>query len=332
VEECGGYADSGQATQTLPQVRPKSMAVNVVGTLPEDATAKDLALALIAHTGTGAGQGYVVEYRGAAITALSVEERMTLCNMSIEWGARAGMVGPDETTFAYLRGRTYAPSGERWEEALAEWRQLRTDEGAPFDEEITFDASSVRPFVTWGTNPSQGVPVDGVIPDPADLANDQERERAERALAYMGLAPGTTLRDVAVDVVFLGSCTNSRIEDLRLAAEILRGRHVAYGVRMLVVPGSLAVKAQAEAEGLDRVFQEAGAEWRSAGCSMCLGMNPDMVSPKERTASTSNRNFEGRQGPRARTHLVSPAVAAATAIRGRFATSRDLNDTEEHDS
>ncbi len=320
------------ATQTLPQVQPRSMAVNVTGSLPDDVTAKDLALALIAQTGTGGGQGYVVEYRGAAIEALSVEERMTLCNMSIEWGARAGLVGPDETTFAYLRGRTYAPSGEQWDEAVAEWRQLCTDEGARFDEEITFDASQVRPFVTWGTNPSQGVPVDSVVPNPEHLASAQERESAERALQYMGLAPGTALRDVAVDVIFLGSCTNSRIEDLRQAAQVLRGRRIASGVRMLVVPGSLAVKAQAEAEGLDRVFLEAGAQWRAAGCSMCLGMSPDIVSPGERTASTSNRNFEGRQGPRARTHLVSPAVAAATAIRGRFGTPRDLpNQTEEHE-
>jgi 3-isopropylmalate/(R)-2-methylmalate dehydratase large subunit len=319
------------ATQTLPQVRPRSMAVNVTGSLPDDVTAKDLALALIAQVGTGGGQGYVVEYRGAAIEALSVEERMTLCNMSIEWGARAGLVGPDETTFAYLRGRPYAPSGDQWEEAVAEWRQLRTDEGARFDDEITFDASKVRPFVTWGTNPSQGVPVDGVVPDPEDLASDQERESAKRALEYMGLAPGTALRDVAVEVVFLGSCTNGRIEDLRDAAQVMRGRRLADGVRMLVVPGSLAVKAQAEVEGLDLVFREAGAEWRAAGCSMCLGMNPDIASPGERTASTSNRNFEGRQGPRARTHLVSPVVAAATAVRGRFATPRDLHDTEGDD-
>ncbi|MGH3732011.1 MAG: 3-isopropylmalate dehydratase large subunit [Acidimicrobiales bacterium] len=312
------------ATQTLPQVRPRSMSVNVVGALSGEVTAKDLALALIATMGTSGGQGYVVEYRGEVVRSLSVEGRMTLCNMSVEWGARAGMVGPDETTFAYLRGRPHAPSGVHWEEALREWSLLATDDDALFDHEVTFDAGRVTPFVTWGTNPSQGVAIDGAVPSPDECLDSRQRENAERALAYMGLVPGTRLRDVAIDTVFLGSCTNGRLEDLRVAADVLRGRQVADGVRMLVVPGSLAVKAAAEAEGLDQIFLSAGAQWRGAGCSMCLGLNPDVVGPRERTASTSNRNFEGRQGPGARTHLVSPAVAAATAVRGRFAAPSDL--------
>ena len=313
------------ATQTLPQERPKTMAVTVSGRLPLGVSAKDLALALIARVGTGGGQGFVVEYRGEAISALSVEERMTLCNMSIEWGARAGLVGPDQTTFEYLRGRRFSPSDELWAEAVDYWRSLRTDEGAAFDEQIELDASAVVPYVTWGTNPSQGVALSGVVPSPNEFADPEERSAAQRALSYMELAPGTPMRDVAVDTVFIGSCTNGRIEDLRAAAEVLRGRRVNDDVRLLVVPGSMAVKRQAEEEGLDEVFVAAGAQWRGAGCSMCIGMNPDIVGPGERTASTSNRNFEGRQGPGARTHLVSPAVAAATAVAGRLTAPADLD-------
>ncbi len=312
------------ATQTLPQVRPKTMAVNVVGELAEGVTAKDLILALIAQVGTGAGRGHIVEYRGEAIRGLSMEGRMTVSNMSIEWGARAGMIAPDDTAFEYLRGRPYAPTGAAWDEAVAYWRSLATDEGATFDTEITLDASGIAPYVTWGTNPGQGVPLAGAVPDPAGFPTEAERQSAERALAYMDLAPGTPMREIPIDVVFVGSCTNGRLEDLRAAAQVLRGRRVADGVRMLVVPGSAAVRAAAEAEGLDEVFAKAGAEWRFAGCSMCLGMNPDTLAPGQRSASTSNRNFEGRQGRGGRTHLVSPPVAAASAVLGHLAAPADL--------
>jgi 3-isopropylmalate/(R)-2-methylmalate dehydratase large subunit len=312
------------ATQTLPQSRPKTMAVNVVGELQPGVTAKDLILALIAQVGTGAGRGHVVEYRGEAIRNLSMEGRMTVANMSIEWGAKAGMIAPDETTFAYIKGRSHAPQGGAWDAAIAHWQTLRTDDGATFDAEVTLDASAVRPFVTWGTNPGQGVALDAAIPAPSDFADSTARAAAEKALAYMDLAPGTKLRDVPVDVVFLGSCTNGRLEDLRAAADVIKGRRVADGVRMLVVPGSAAVRAKAEEEGLHEVFTAAGAEWRFAGCSMCLGMNPDTLAPGQRSASTSNRNFEGRQGRGGRTHLVSPPVAAATAVVGRFASPSDL--------
>jgi 3-isopropylmalate/(R)-2-methylmalate dehydratase large subunit len=313
------------ATQTLP-LRPfKTMAVNVDGVLPPGVTAKDIILAVIAKIGTGGGQGYVIEYRGSAITSLSMEGRMTICNMSIEAGARAGMVAPDETTYEYLRGRPYAPTGADWDDAVAAWERLRTDDGAEFDTEIYVDAAALSPFVTWGTNPGQGVPLSEAVPDPELMSGDDERHAAEKALAYMDLRPGTPMRDIAVDAVFVGSCTNGRIEDLRAVAEVLRGRSVADDVRMLIVPGSMRVRAQAEAEGLDKIFIAAGAEWRQAGCSMCLGMNPDQLGPGERCASTSNRNFEGRQGKGSRTHLVSPAVAAATAVRGRLASPADLD-------
>ncbi|MGB8649574.1 MAG: 3-isopropylmalate dehydratase large subunit [Mycobacteriales bacterium] len=310
------------ATQTLPLPRPKTMAVTVEGQLPAGTTAKDLVLALIAQVGTGGGQGYVVEYRGEAIRGLSMEGRMTVCNMSIEWGARAGMIAPDRTTYDYLRGRPHAPAD--WDAAVQAWEALRTDEDAVFDKEVVLDASTITPFVTWGTNPAQGVALSESVPDPQSLPAGNVRDAAERALTYMGLAPGTPMRDIAVDTVFLGSCTNGRMEDLRAAAAILEGRRVADGVRMLVVPGSMLVKEQAEGEGLDKVFTAAGAEWRNAGCSMCLGMNPDTLAPGERSASTSNRNFEGRQGRGGRTHLVSPQVAAATAIVGRLAAPADL--------
>jgi 3-isopropylmalate/(R)-2-methylmalate dehydratase large subunit len=313
------------ATQTLP-LRPfKTMAVNVDGPLPHGVTAKDIILAVIAKIGTGGGQGHVIEYRGSTIESLSMEARMTICNMSIEAGARAGMVGPDQTTYEFLRGRPYAPSGAQWDQAVAAWKQLRTDPGAEFDTEVYIDATTLSPFVTWGTNPGQGVPLSGSVPDPELMGSDGERQSAEKALAYMDLRPGTPMRDIAVDAVFVGSCTNGRIEDLRAVAEVLRGRRVADGVRMLVVPGSMKVRAQAEAEGLGELFSAAGAEWRLAGCSMCLGMNPDHLAPGERCASTSNRNFEGRQGKGARTHLVSPAVAAATAVRGTLSSPADLN-------
>ncbi len=312
------------ATQTLPQRRPATMAVTVDGELADGVTAKDLVLALIAQVGTGGGRGHVVEYRGSAIRALSMEGRMTVANMSIEWGAKAGMVAPDDVTFSYVEGRRYAPASAAWEAALDYWRSLGSDPGAGYDAEVRLDASTVRPFVTWGTNPSQGTGLDGVVPDPASFADEGSRQAAERALRYMDLRPGTAIRDVPVDVVFVGSCTNGRLEDLRAAADVLRGRTVATGVRMLVVPGSAAVRAQAEAEGLDEVFIKAGAEWRFAGCSMCLGMNPDTLSPGQRAASTSNRNFEGRQGRGGRTHLVSPPVAAATAVAGHFAAPTDL--------
>jgi 3-isopropylmalate/(R)-2-methylmalate dehydratase large subunit len=312
------------ATQTLP-LRPfKTMAVNVDGELPPGVSAKDIILAVIAKIGTGGGQGHVIEYRGSTIESLSMEGRMTICNMSIEAGARAGMVAPDDTTFEYLRGRPHAPTGADWDAAVAAWRELRTDPGAEFDTVVYIDAASLSPFVTWGTNPGQGVPLSGSVPDPELMTNDGERQSAQKALTYMDLRAGTAMRDIAVDTVFVGSCTNGRIEDLRVVADVLRGRKVADGVRMLVVPGSMRVRAQAESEGLHEVFVAAGAEWRQAGCSMCLGMNPDQLSPGERCASTSNRNFEGRQGKGGRTHLVSPAVAAATAVRGTLSSPADL--------
>jgi 3-isopropylmalate/(R)-2-methylmalate dehydratase large subunit len=314
------------ATQSLP-LRPfRTMAVNVTGALRPGVTAKDIILALIAKIGTGGGQGYVLEYRGEAIRALSMEARMTVCNMSIEAGARAGMIAPDDTTFEYLKGRTYAPQGAAWDDAVEAWRALRTDDDATFDMEVELDADALTPFVTWGTNPGQGLPLSASVPDPEQIPNDNDRVAAENALTYMGLRPGMPLRDISVDTVFLGSCTNGRIEDLRAAAGVIKGHQVASGVRMLVVPGSMRVKVQAEAEGLDTVFTAAGAEWRSAGCSMCLGMNPDQLAPGERSASTSNRNFEGRQGKGGRTHLVSPLVAAATAVRGTLSSPEDLQD------
>jgi len=313
------------ATQTLPQLRPATMAVTVDGDLPAGVTAKDLVLAVIGRIGTGGGMGHVIEYRGSAIRGLSMEGRMTVCNMSIEAGARAGMIAPDDITFAYLEGRDHAPRGAAWDEALADWRSLPTDDGATFDTEVSLDAASLRPHVTWGTNPAQVARIDADIPDPSSFDLPAEREAAARALEYMGLTAGVPLREVTVDTVFIGSCTNGRIEDLRAAAEVLRGRHVRSGLRALVVPGSHRVKAQAESEGLDRVFTAAGFDWREPGCSMCLAMNPDKLSPGERAASTSNRNFEGRQGRGGRTHLVSPAVAAATAVAGRFATPEELD-------
>jgi 3-isopropylmalate/(R)-2-methylmalate dehydratase large subunit len=312
------------ATQTLPLKPFKTLAVTIDGTLVPGVTAKDVILAVIAEIGTGGGQGYVIEYRGSAIRALSMEARMTICNMSIEAGARAGMIAPDETTFDYLAGRPRAPQGDDWTAAVEAWRELHTDDDATFDREVVIDGGRLAPFVTWGTNPAQGLPLTGSVPDPAAIADEHERSAAARALEYMGLTPGTPLRDIAVDTVFLGSCTNGRIEDLRAAAEVIRGRQVADGVRVLVVPGSERVRLAAEEEGLDVVFKEAGAEWRHAGCSMCLGMNPDQLAPGERSASTSNRNFEGRQGKGGRTHLVSPLVAAATAVVGRLAAPTDL--------
>ncbi|HEX4778209.1 MAG TPA: 3-isopropylmalate dehydratase large subunit [Acidimicrobiia bacterium] len=313
------------ATQTLWQAKPHSMAITVDGDLPRGVTAKDVVLSIIGRIGTGGGVGSILEYRGSAIRSLSMEGRMTVCNMSIEAGARAGMVAPDDTTFAYLEGRRFAPRGADWDRALDEWRTLVTDDGATFDKEIVVDASELRPSVTWGTNPGQTTTIDDAVPDPDSFAEPAAREAAQRALRYMGLQAGTPMRDVSVDTVFIGSCTNSRIEDLRAAAGVARGRRVKGGVRALVVPGSMAVKAQAEDEGLDRVFTDAGFEWREAGCSMCLAMNPDKLAPGERAASTSNRNFEGRLGPGGRTHLVSPAVAAATAVKGTFATPGDLD-------
>jgi 3-isopropylmalate/(R)-2-methylmalate dehydratase large subunit len=310
------------ATQTLPAYRPKTMAIEVGGELPVGVTAKDLILAIIAKIGTGGGQGYIVEYRGEAVRKLSMEGRMTVCNMSIEAGARAGMIAPDETTFAYLKGRTHAPQGAAWEQAVEYWRTLKTDDDAVFDKVVEIDASTLTPFVTWGTNPGQGLPLGATVPDPGQIADATERAAAERALEYMGLTAGTPLREIEVDTVFVGSCTNGRIEDLRAAAEILRGRKVR--TRTLIVPGSMLVKLEAEKEGLDKVFEAAGAEWRQAGCSMCLGMNPDTLQPGERSASTSNRNFEGRQGKGGRTHLVSPQVAAATAVTGRLTAPADL--------
>ncbi len=312
------------ATQTLPLQPFKTMAVNVNGTLPPGVTSKDIILAVIAEIGTAGGQGYVIEYRGDAIRALSMEGRLTVCNMSIEAGARAGLVAPDDITFSYVKGRAHAPTGAGWDAAVAAWRELYTDEDATFDKEVTLDASALTPFVTWGTNPGQGAPLGSNVPDPATIADENERTNAERALEYMGLRAGQPLREIAVDTVFLGSCTNGRIEDLRAAAAVIRGHKVADGVRMLVVPGSARVRLQAESEGLDTIFTDAGAEWRFAGCSMCLGMNPDTLAPGERSASTSNRNFEGRQGKGGRTHLVSPLVAAATAVSGHLSSPADL--------
>ncbi len=312
------------ATQTLPQAKPKTMAVTITGALPEGVTAKDVVLALIAGVGTGGGAGYVVEYRGDTIEKMSMEGRMTICNMSIEWGARAGMVAPDQTTFDYLKGRPHAPEGDEWDAAVAYWKTLYSDPDAAFDREVVMDATQLTPFVTWGTNPGQGVGLGESVPSPEDFADPVDKASAERALEYMALDAGTPMREIRVDTVFLGSCTNGRIEDLRLAASVIKGHKIADGLRMLVVPGSARVRLQAMAEGLDQVFTEAGAEWREAGCSMCLGMNPDTLAPGERSASTSNRNFEGRQGKGGRTHLVSPAVAAATAVRGTLSAPSDL--------
>ncbi|MGL5930628.1 MAG: 3-isopropylmalate dehydratase large subunit [Dermatophilaceae bacterium] len=317
------------ATQTLPLMPFRTMSVTVDGELAEGVTAKDIVLAVIARIGTGGGQGHVIEYRGSAIRALSMEARMTVCNMSIEAGARAGMIAPDETTFDYLKGRDHAPTGIDWDAAIAAWSELRSDDDAVFDTEVVLDAATLTPFVTWGTNPGQGAPLGDVVPDPELMADEGDRVTARRALEYMDLTPGTPLRDVRVDTVFVGSCTNGRIEDLRAAAGVIRGRRVADGVRMLVVPGSARVRLEAEAEGLDVVFTEAGAEWRLPGCSMCLGMNPDQLAPGERSASTSNRNFEGRQGKGGRTHLVSPLVAAATAVRGTLSGPADLDPAVE---
>jgi 3-isopropylmalate/(R)-2-methylmalate dehydratase large subunit len=311
------------ATQTLPQSRPQWMAVNIEGELPAGVTAKDVILAVIGEIGTGGGIGHVIEYRGSTIRGLSMEGRMTICNMSIEAGAKAGLVAPDETTFEYLRGRAHAPTGAAWDEAVASWRELRTDDGAVWDREVHIDATALRPQVTWGTNPGQVASIDGVVPSPDDFADATTRQTVARALEYMGLEAGTALRDIPVDTVFIGSCTNGRIEDMRAVAAVLDGRHVS-AKRVMIVPGSHAVKAQAEAEGLDRIFAAAGADWREPGCSMCLAMNPDKLTPGERSASTSNRNFEGRQGRGGRTHLVSPAVAAATAVAGHLATPDDL--------
>ncbi|HYP61776.1 MAG TPA: 3-isopropylmalate dehydratase large subunit [Thermomicrobiales bacterium] len=312
------------ATQTLPQTRPKTMSIHVDGELPAGSTAKDIILAIIGKIGTGGGIGSIIEYRGSTIQALSMEGRMTICNMSIEAGAKAGMIAPDDTTFAYVEGRSHAPKGAAWEHALDAWRALPTDEAATFDHEVTLDGTKIAPHVSWGTNPGQVISIDSSVPNPDQFDDPKSREAAARALAYMDLRAGTPMREIPVDTIFIGSCTNSRIEDLRLAAGVIEGRRVRDGMRAMVVPGSMRVKAQAEQEGLDRIFTAAGFEWRAAGCSMCLGMNPDQLSPGERCASTSNRNFEGRQGRGGRTHLVSPAVAAATAIVGTFATPADL--------
>jgi 3-isopropylmalate/(R)-2-methylmalate dehydratase large subunit len=312
------------ATQTLPLKPFKTMAITVNGKLPIGVTAKDLILAIIAEIGTGGGQGYILEYRGEAIRALSMEGRMTMCNMSIEAGARAGMIAPDETTFAYVQGREHAPKGADWDDAVAYWKTLPTDADAVFDREVIIDATKLSPFVTWGTNPGQGAPLSANVPSPDDYTDPVDKTATEKALAYMDLTAGMPIRDIKIDTVFVGSCTNGRIEDLRAAAEILKGKKIASGLRMMVVPGSVRVRLEAMAEGLDKVFADAGAEWREAGCSMCLGMNPDKLAPGERSASTSNRNFEGRQGPGGRTHLVSPQVAAATAIRGTLSSPADL--------
>ena len=317
------------ATQTLPQTKPGTMAITVQGDLPAGVTAKDLVLAIIERIGTGGGIGSVIEYRGAAIRALSMEGRMTVCNMSIEAGARAGLIAPDETTFEYLKGRPHAPSGADWDAAVADWRSLVTDDDATFDQEVIINAAALAPYVTWGTNPAQSVTINDRVPDPASLEAPSDRESATRALQYMGLKAGTPMREVAVDTVFIGSCTNARIEDLRAAAAVAKGRKVQPGVRTLVVPGSFAVKAQAIEEGLDAIFTDAGFDWREPGCSMCLAMNPDKLAAGERCASTSNRNFEGRQGQGGRTHLVSPEVAAATAIAGHFATPADLLERQD---
>ena len=313
------------ATQTLSLKPFKTMAVEVNGDLPEGVSAKDLILAIIAKIGTGGGQGYIIEYRGEAIRNMSMEARMTICNMSIEAGARAGMVAPDETTFEYVRDREFAPKGKDWEAAVAYWKTLPTDEGAHFDAVVEIDASELSPFVTWGTNPGQGLPLSANVPDPEDIGDENLKAAAQKALAYMDLEPGTPLRDIRIDTVFLGSCTNARIEDLRAAAAVVKGKRIYPETNMLVVPSSTLVKAQAEKEGLDTIFKDFGAQWRTAGCSMCLGMNPDQLKPGERSASTSNRNFEGRQGPGGRTHLVSPAVAAATAVLGHLASPADLS-------
>lgn len=312
------------ATQTLSLKPFKTMAINVSGELQPGVSAKDLILAIIAKIGTGGGQGHVIEYRGEAIEKLSMEARMTICNMSIEAGARAGMIAPDQTTFDYIKGREMAPTGADWDAAVEYWKTLPTDEGAEFDTVVEIDGSALTPFVTWGTNPGQGLPLSASVPSPEDFTNDNDKAAAEKALKYMDLKPGTPLRDIKIDTVFLGSCTNARIEDLRTAAEVIKGRKVADSVRMMVVPSTAMVKKQAEEEGLDKIFIEAGADWRTAGCSMCLGMNPDQLKPGERSASTSNRNFEGRQGPGGRTHLVSPEVAAATAVKGTLASPADL--------
>ncbi|WGW13043.1 3-isopropylmalate dehydratase large subunit [Saxibacter everestensis] len=312
------------ATQTLSLAPFKTMSILIEGDLPEGSSAKDIILAVIAKIGTGGGQGYVLEYRGEAIKALSMEARMTICNMSIEAGARAGMIAPDETTFDYVNGRDHAATGADWDDAVEYWKTLHTDDDAVFDAEVVLQAADIEPFVTWGTNPGQGLPLSANVPDPADFADESDRVAAENALRYMDLQPGTRLKDIAVDTVFLGSCTNGRIEDLRAAADIVKGRTKADGVRVMVVPGSARVRLEAEAEGLDQVFKDFGAEWRFAGCSMCLGMNPDQLKPGERAASTSNRNFEGRQGKGGRTHLVSPQVAAATAVRGTLSSPADL--------
>ena len=312
------------ATQTLPLAKPKTMAINVEGTLKPGVTSKDIILAIIAKISTGGGQGYVLEYRGSAIRALSMEARMTICNMSIEAGARAGLIAPDETTFAYIKGRPHAPQGADWDAAVEYWKTLKSDDDATFDKEIYLNADELSPFVTWGTNPGQGVPLNATVPNPESFIDIEERTAAERALTYMDLKAGTPMKEIKIDTVFLGSCTNGRIEDLRAAAAILHGKKVDASTRMMVVPGSARVRLQAEAEGLHTIFLDAGAEWRSAGCSMCLGMNPDQLKPGERSASTSNRNFEGRQGKGGRTHLVSPLVAAATAIRGTLSSPADL--------
>ena len=317
------------ATQTLPLTPFKTMAITVNGELPPGTTSKDIILAIIAKIGTGGGQGYVLEYRGEAIRQLSMEARMTICNMSIEAGARAGMIAPDETTFAYLEGRPHAPEGADWDAAVEYWKTLRSDEDATFDAEVVLEADDLEPFVTWGTNPGQGLPLSASVPVPEQIAEDNARAAAERAIEYMDLVPGQQLRDIKVDTVFIGSCTNGRIEDLRSVAKVIKGRKKADDVRVLVVPASARVRLQAEAEGLDQIFTDFGAEWRNAGCSMCLGMNPDQLAPGERAASTSNRNFEGRQGKGGRTHLVSPLVAAATAVRGTLSAVADLDwDTE----
>ncbi len=313
------------ATQTLSLKPFKTMAVNVEGELPEGVTAKDIILAIIAKIGTGGGQGHVIEYRGEAIRKLSMDARMTICNMSIEAGARAGMIAPDEVTFEYLKGRPHAPEGELWDQAVEYWKTLKTDDDAVFDKEVTLNAADLQPFVTWGTNPGQGAPITATVPVPEQIADETARNAAASALAYMGLEPGTPIKDIPVDTVFIGSCTNGRIEDLREAAAIMKGHHKAESIhRVLVVPASSRVRLQAEQEGLDRIFKDFGAEWRNAGCSMCLGMNPDKLVPGERCISTSNRNFEGRQGKGGRTHLASPAVAAATAIRGTISCPADL--------
>lgn len=312
------------ATQTLSLKPFKTMAIEVSGELAEGVSAKDLILAIIAKIGTGGGQGHIIEYRGEAIRKMSMEARMTICNMSIEAGARAGMVAPDENTFEYVKGREFAPKGEDWDAAVEYWKTLPTDEGAQFDTVIEIDGSALTPFVTWGTNPGQGLPLGESVPDPESFGDENLKAVTVKALAYMDLQPGTPLRDIKIDTVFLGSCTNARIEDLRAAAEVVKGRTIAPSTRMMVVPSSAVVKAQAEEEGLDKIFTDFGAEWRTAGCSMCLGMNPDQLKPGERSASTSNRNFEGRQGPGGRTHLVSPAVAAATAVTGHLASPADL--------